>query len=208
MTAEAMTPASISDLIAEIRARHKRCDNSGSTWTHDRVAHELKLAHEDRAKLLDALQASQPCCTAAEKPLAVQVYEDRNGPIDNTYRVEPCGAAGDVTRQLTDLIRDMKLEHRQSAEIADAVLALLRSQPTAQGWSIPLGTPIKYRVGGKYPEWERGGPYYFAGINVSHSAAKLGQPRLWVAEKWPIEHGGHLTDDFDPDEWEVAQVKP
>lgn len=43
----------------EIKARHARIDNPGSTWTHERVARELDMAHDDRAALIAMVERFQ-----------------------------------------------------------------------------------------------------------------------------------------------------
>lgn len=66
-----------------------------------------------------------------------------------------------------------------------------------------LGTRIKYKPGGKYPEWERG-DFYYAGTTVQLHGPNRGEPNLWVADCWPIQSPGNITDGFSPDEWEPS----
>ncbi len=96
----------------------------------------------------------------------------------------------------------------------EAILSVLEELSTlkARLAACPaLGTLMQYSPAGKYQEWAQGGPYYFAGISASLHVSNFGKPNLWIAEKWPIEHGGHITDGFSPDDWilvSAPEAKP
>lgn len=82
---------------------------------------------------------------------------------------------------------------------------LLSTRAMPSGWRPQLGDPVRYKRGGKYPEWETG-TFFFAGITVNVRGDQ--QPNVWIAERWPVESSGDITDGFALDEWEPSPPSP
>ena len=84
-----------------------------------------------------------------------------------------------------------------------SLLGEAMTEASTQATWPALGTVITYSSAGRHREWSRGGPYYFAGVTVRLN----NEPSVWVADRWPVQCIGDLTDGFTPEEWGLGALR-